>query len=53
MEKCAEHARSYYQASGDTFKHVGVLRAADIYWNKERSVDFYLFSKIQQEASNA
>ncbi len=37
MEKCAEDAKAYYHASGDIFKHVGILRAAEIYWNKERS----------------
>jgi hypothetical protein len=37
MEKCAEDAKTYYHASGDIFKHVGILRAADLFWNKERS----------------
>ena len=36
MESAEKDAEAYYSSSGDVYKHVGVLRAFDVYWSKER-----------------
>ena len=36
MEEANRKAETYFAESGDTYKWVGVLRAADIYWNPEK-----------------
>jgi len=36
MESMAEMGEQFYAESGDLFKLVGVLRAADIYWNPDK-----------------
>lgn len=40
LRDTAKDARTYYVDSGDLYKHVGVLRAFDIFWSKERSATF-------------
>jgi CobQ-like glutamine amidotransferase family enzyme len=36
LQSCQDLGKTYYTASGDVFKNVGILRAKDVYWNKER-----------------
>jgi hypothetical protein len=36
MTKAATDARVLYSNSGDLYKHVGVLRAFDMYWGSEK-----------------
>ena len=36
MEEANRKAETYFAESGDAYKWVGVLRAADIYWNPEK-----------------
>jgi hypothetical protein len=36
MESMAEMGEQFYAESGDLFKLVSVLRAADIYWNPDK-----------------
>ena len=35
MDRCTEHGVNFPE-SGDLFKIVGILRAFDLYWNKDR-----------------
>jgi hypothetical protein len=37
--------------SGDMYKHVGTLRAIDIYWNKEKAVLFHLADEPLEDDS--
>ena len=36
LESMTEMGQEFYAESGDLYKLVGVLRAADIYWNPEK-----------------
>jgi len=36
MEEAKRKAEIYYKDAGDSYKWVGVLRAADIFWNPEQ-----------------
>jgi hypothetical protein len=36
MDSMAEVGNQFYQESGELYKLVGVLRAADIFWNPEK-----------------
>jgi hypothetical protein len=36
LQKFTTDGETFYSESGDLYKHVGLLRAADIFWNKEK-----------------
>jgi len=40
LDGSIKDANSFYRASGDLYKHVGVLRAFEIYWNKDKPALF-------------
>ena len=42
MDDAKRKADVYYSEAGDTFKWVGVLRAADTYWNPEQKPALFL-----------
>jgi hypothetical protein len=37
LESMIEMGQEFYAESGDLYKMVGILRAADIYWNPAKS----------------
>ena len=42
MEEAKRKAEIYYKDAGDTYKWVGVLRAADIFWSAEQKLALML-----------